>query len=215
MNFKNETFTKQYHCINKIKLPNVKVDLTHVTLINIILSYQLNGKDCYIPHKELMDILMVGKTKLYKILDELIKTKLLNSNTKRLGPNKGSLTNLSINLDKLEEYLTTNTNIPETKESPLEELKPIKEEDMNIPSNDEMDNQIENELKSKETLTKSLIKKIAPDLTEDDFRYYDVEDVAKALINANKYNDKYLMNSLNELYRETENKDELIQLIEE
>lgn len=85
---------------------------------------------------------MVGKTKLYKILDELINVGLLISNTKRLGPNKGSLTNLSIDLEKLQEAIdgkltySKKVNHQDEKPLPKKEIKTPPVEEYNTSTNE-------------------------------------------------------------------------------
>ena len=141
INYRQENFTKQFNCINKLKISNLKVDLTHVTLINKVLSYQLNGNYCYEPYCDMAEALFISERKLYTIINDLKKVGILVVETKRLGPKRGSLTNLSINLDKLDEHLVDKPNLlpanepqkqlsvandiqlPEEKESPLQRLE--------------------------------------------------------------------------------------------
>ena len=141
INFKNEHFTKQYDCVNKLKIDNLKVELTHITLINKILSYQLNGKKYYEKYCDIAESLFISERKLYTIINDLKKVGILMVTTKRLGPKIGSITNLSIDLDKLDKHLINKPNLlpanepqkqlsvandiqlPEEKETPLESLE--------------------------------------------------------------------------------------------
>lgn len=130
INFKNEHFTKQYDCVNKLKIDNLKVELTHITLINKILSYQLNGKKYYEPYCDIAEELFISERKLYTVINDLKKAGILIVTTKRLGPKIGSITNLSIDLDKLDKHL-----IDKPKELPANkpQVESSNESDMQVP----------------------------------------------------------------------------------
>ena len=138
INLKEEHFVKQYNCINNLKITNLKIDLTHITLINKILSYQDKGKKCYVPYSELAELLFISERKLYNILNELKSIGIIITDTKRLGPTKGSLTNLSIDLENLEKGINGELTYknPKVKTEPTPE--PIEEPEVIVNNTSEI-----------------------------------------------------------------------------
>jgi len=156
---------------------------TEVLILAYIKSYNDNGKTFYASNKFIANQLGLTEKAVSRAIKTISKFKAITIKGAK-GRNRSIQIKGEINALEVNEV-----SVPETKESTTEAIKTsnnTKLQDVRIPTEEEVDNQIENEVTTSKSEAEKLANKIFTDI---DVTYeYDVIDIASKII---KIKDKY------------------------
>jgi len=212
---------KHYINIQESLYSNQEIKLNDKLVLGYILSIYVNTNIFYMSDYKLAENLGTSKKIIRGSIKRLndynwfnIKTK-SNINKDSYG---GKTREITINVEVLDRFLQVETKGINTKskgieKTPSDELKINNQinDDMKIKTDSEIEEAVELELKEKDKALNNMLKTIAPNITEDDYNYYDVKKVVKALIKTEYSRDD--VNSLKDIYNETESDIDLMRFV--